>query len=110
MAPGKLGGPVNVENDPNIPTPNNTATPNNNTDVMKAPPVNPTVMANDTANAASVQPISAISPYHNRWVIKARVGSKSDVKKFTNQKGEGKLFSCTLLDESVPHCHVCNHN
>jgi replication factor A1 len=36
-----------------------------------------------------------------RWTIKARVINKSDVRHWSNAKGEGKLFSVTLLDDSV---------
>lgn len=49
---------------------------------------------------SAIYPIEALSPYQNKWTIKARVISKSDVKQWHNQKGEGKLFSCTFMDES----------
>lgn len=48
-----------------------------------------------------IYPIEALSPYQNKWTIKARVTSKSDIKHWSNQKGEGKLFSCNFLDESA---------
>jgi OB-fold nucleic acid binding domain. len=35
-----------------------------------------------------------------RWVIKARVTSKSSVRTWANARGEGKLFSMDLIDES----------
>ena len=35
-----------------------------------------------------------------RWVIKARIVGKTEVKKWANQKGDGKLFSATLVDAS----------
>lgn len=47
-----------------------------------------------------IYPIEGLSPYQNRWTIKARVTSKSDIKHWSNQRGEGKLFSVNLLDES----------
>lgn len=47
---------------------------------------------------AGVVPISALNPYSTKWTIKARLTSKSDVRKFTNAKGEGCLFSIDLLD------------
>lgn len=37
---------------------------------------------------------------HTRWTIKARVTQKSDIKHWSNQRGEGKLFSVTLMDET----------
>nr|XP_012139145.1 PREDICTED: replication protein A 70 kDa DNA-binding subunit isoform X2 [Megachile rotundata] len=48
----------------------------------------------------STTPIVALSPYQNRWVIKARVLSKSDIRTWSNSRGEGKLFSMDLVDES----------
>jgi replication factor A1 len=48
-----------------------------------------------------IYPIEALSPYQNKWTIKARVTSKSEIKHWSNSKGEGKLFSCNFLDESA---------
>ena len=45
-------------------------------------------------------PISALSPYTEVWTIKARCTQKSDIKTWTNAKGEGRLFSCTLIDST----------
>lgn len=53
-----------------------------------------------TSRANSIYPIEALSPYQNNWTIKARVTSKSEVKHWSNQRGEGKLFNVTLMDES----------
>lgn len=36
-----------------------------------------------------------------RWTIKARVTQRSDIKHWSNQRGEGKLFSVTFMDETV---------
>ncbi|EST08505.1 Replication factor A, C-terminal [Kalmanozyma brasiliensis GHG001] len=47
-----------------------------------------------------IYPIEGLSPYQNRWTIKARVTSKSDIRHWSNQRGEGKLFSVNLLDDS----------
>ncbi|KAG9793205.1 Replication factor A protein 1 [Exophiala dermatitidis] len=49
---------------------------------------------------ANIYPIEAISPYSNKWTIKARCTSKSEIKTWHNRNGEGKLFSVNLLDES----------
>lgn len=48
----------------------------------------------------SVIPISGLTPYSEGWAIKARVSSRSEVKTWVNAKGEGKLFSVTLVDGS----------
>lgn len=45
-------------------------------------------------------PISSLSPYQNKWVIKVRVTSKTAIRSWNNAKGEGKLFSMDLMDES----------
>jgi replication factor A1 len=48
----------------------------------------------------NIQPISTLTPYKDRNEIRARVTVKSDIKKWTNERGEGRLFSVTLLDHS----------
>lgn len=44
--------------------------------------------------------ICSLTPYQNVWVIKARVVVKSGIRTWSNAKGEGKLFSMDLMDES----------
>ena len=46
------------------------------------------------------------------WTIKARVTSKGDIRTWKNARGEGKLFSCDLLDgeawaRSLLHPMLC---
>lgn len=36
-----------------------------------------------------------------RWTIRARVTRKAPIRTWSNSKGEGRLFSVDLLDESV---------
>ncbi|KAF8798141.1 replication factor-a protein [Phlegmacium glaucopus] len=50
--------------------------------------------------AGSIYPIEGLSPYQNNWTIKARVTQKSDIKSWSNPRGEGKLFNVTLMDDS----------
>ncbi|TDL24921.1 replication factor-A protein 1 [Rickenella mellea] len=47
-----------------------------------------------------VFPIEGLSPYSNKWTIKARVTQKSDIRQWSNNRGEGQLFNVTLMDES----------
>jgi len=54
--------------------------------------------AMDRANP--IYPIVALTPYQNNWRIKARVLQKSDIRHYSNQRGEGRLFSVTLMDDS----------
>ena len=78
------------------------------------------VMKDDGAGA-TIMPINAINPYSSRyrtfyfiiavvsdkfatfsgvfrWTIKARITSKSELRRWSNAKGEGTLFSIDLLD------------
>ncbi|KAH8956688.1 hypothetical protein BDL97_07G055100 [Sphagnum fallax] len=47
---------------------------------------------------ARIVPIVTLNPYQGRWTIKARVIAKSDVRRFHNARGDGKVFSFDLLD------------
>jgi replication factor A1 len=49
-------------------------------------------------SSGAIYPVTALSPYMNRWTIKVRVTKKGDVKTYTNAKGDGKLLSVDLLD------------
>ncbi|XP_012542011.1 replication protein A 70 kDa DNA-binding subunit [Monomorium pharaonis] len=58
------------------------------------------VASNHHASDIPTTPIAALSPYQNRWVIKVRVTSKSPIRTWSNSRGEGKLFSMDLIDET----------
>lgn len=61
----------------------------------------PQTSMNDTVFDGRVTiPINGLSPYQNKWVIKARVTAKPPIRTWSNAKGEGKLFSMDLMDES----------
>ena len=45
-------------------------------------------------------PISQLNIYMSKWTIRARLTSKTPVKTWSNAKGEGRLFSIDLLDDS----------
>ncbi|KFM74172.1 Replication protein A DNA-binding subunit, partial [Stegodyphus mimosarum] len=65
-------------------------------------PGRPPAQANLQMNGSSqpVHPISSLTPYQNKWTIKARVTSKTPIRTWNNSRGEGKLFSVNLLDET----------
>jgi ssDNA-binding replication factor A large subunit len=41
-------------------------------------------------------PISALCPNYDNPKVKARVISKSDIRTYKNQKGDGKLFNIEI--------------
>ncbi|XP_049896327.1 replication protein A 70 kDa DNA-binding subunit-like isoform X4 [Epinephelus moara] len=47
-----------------------------------------------------VTPIANLNPYISKWTIKARVTNKSSIRNWSNSRGEGKLFSFEIVDES----------
>ncbi|EZA51712.1 Replication protein A 70 kDa DNA-binding subunit [Ooceraea biroi] len=105
VAPGeqvgyKIGNPTNIESKAD---PDSTAKPNTSAAVQ---PHTNSAAKKDTSNSYSssenipTTPIAALSPYQNRWVIKVRVTSKSPIRTWSNSRGEGKLFSMDLIDES----------
>ncbi|XP_014664472.1 PREDICTED: cell death protein 3-like isoform X2 [Priapulus caudatus] len=49
---------------------------------------------------AAIFPIDSLTPYQNRWSIKVRVTKKTNIRTWSNSRGEGKLFSLDLIDES----------
>lgn len=37
----------------------------------------------------------------DRWTIRARITNKSSIRTWSNSRGDGKLFSMEMVDESV---------
>lgn len=53
-----------------------------------------------TPGGTPITLISQLNMYQSRWTLKARLVSKSDIRTWSNAKGEGQLFSVELLDNS----------
>ena len=56
--------------------------------------------ASGGSSHGNIYPIEALSPYAQKWTIKARCTHKGDIKTWHNKNGEGKLFSANFLDDS----------
>lgn len=49
---------------------------------------------------SAIYPIESLSPYMNNWTIKALVTQKSGIRTWSNDRGEGKLFSVVFVDDT----------
>ena len=45
-------------------------------------------------------PVMQINPYANRWKIKGRVTNIANIRTWSNSKGDGKLFSFSIMDKN----------
>ncbi|KAF9527021.1 hypothetical protein CPB83DRAFT_857001 [Crepidotus variabilis] len=104
----KIGSPTQLEADTAgtiaTPTADQTATPSNSF-TPQAPQEGTSVQrpqrpGPSNSGRGNIYPIEGLSPYQNNWTIKARVTQKSEVKTWSNPRGEGKLFNVTLMDDS----------
>nr|XP_015223269.1 PREDICTED: replication protein A 70 kDa DNA-binding subunit [Lepisosteus oculatus] len=62
----------------------------------KAMPVAP----NTPGGTSKVVPIASLNPYQSKWTIRARITNKSAIRTWSNSRGDGKLFSMEIVDES----------
>ncbi len=116
---GRIGTPANIDTDPSVSASDSAVQFAPVQPVQTAPvaqasshaPVQPAQMlaqpqqhyqqqSSKPQLPGNIQPISTLTPYKDRNEIRARVTVKSDIKKWTNERGEGRLFSVTLLDHS----------
>jgi replication factor A1 len=81
-------------------TPSNEPVVQGRQPVEHAERASPATRTGSRSSYSAILPIEGLSPYHNTWTIRARVANKSDVRHWHNQRGEGKLFSVTFIDES----------
>lgn len=44
--------------------------------------------------------IENLNPYSNNWTVKVLVAQKSEIRTWSNQRGEGKFFNVALLDDT----------
>ncbi|VEU45086.1 unnamed protein product [Pseudo-nitzschia multistriata] len=58
----------------------------------------PIVHRQGSAGGPRITPILQLNMYQNRFTIKGRVTTKSDIKHWSNSKGEGYLSSLEVLD------------
>ncbi|CAB1428210.1 unnamed protein product, partial [Pleuronectes platessa] len=70
---------------------------------MKTSPMmfSPTkAMSSSPGSSTKVMPIETLHPYQSKWTIRARVTNKNSIRTWNNSRGEGKLFSFEIMDES----------
>uniref|UniRef100_A0A1A9W3T9 Replication protein A subunit n=1 Tax=Glossina brevipalpis TaxID=37001 RepID=A0A1A9W3T9_9MUSC len=101
----KIGEPVNLSDQVSqkpisVPAPSASSIKSNPVKENRSFPNGSNANLDQSINSGLTNPIASLSPYHNKWIIKARVTAKSAIRTWSNAKGEGKLFSMDLMDES----------
>ncbi|XP_063061123.1 replication protein A 70 kDa DNA-binding subunit [Engraulis encrasicolus] len=69
--------------------------PNKQPFAKKAP-----VAPSTPGGTSKIAPIASLNPYQSKWTIRARITNKSGIRTWSNSRGDGKLFSMDLVDES----------
>ncbi|CAG6001234.1 replication protein A 70 kDa DNA-binding subunit isoform 1-T1 [Menidia menidia] len=60
----------------------------------------PSAMPSTPGGSSKVVPIASLNPYQSKWMVRARVTNKSGIRTWSNSRGDGKLFSMEIVDES----------
>lgn len=92
----KIGNPEQLSD--NVTTPSSAIKPNNST--SSAPTPQQTLPGHSTNLDEPIHPIASLSPYHNKWAIKARVTNKSALREWNNSRSQGKVMNWDVADES----------
>lgn len=110
----EIGKPVNISTgnasfSDNQPSPGNTrrAEGNNRQNCRAADEEDKKRVKRDTNDEGEFTAINMLNPFHNKWTIKGRVVVKSDIRRFTNQKGEGKVFNFEISDGTAQVKIIC---
>ncbi|XP_038159321.1 replication protein A 70 kDa DNA-binding subunit [Cyprinodon tularosa] len=96
-APAPAPAPVPETRQPLQQQNRNEVNRNLNRDFMKKVP---SALPDTPGGGSKVVPIASLNPYQSKWTIRARVTNKSSIRTWSNARGEGKLFSMEMVDES----------